>query len=156
LEFSNIHLVAALGFAVAVVLGAVANRTHFCTMGAVSDWVNMGQKGRMASWALAIGIAIAGAQILEMTGVVDLPSSLYRAPDLGIGAYIIGGLLFGIGMTLAGGCGQRSLVRAGWFVFKSSSHWAWISRNVISRIRVLRQLSRACSGWKAQQVCDGS
>lgn len=113
MEFTNIHLVAGLGFAAAVVLGAVANRTHFCTMGAVSDWLNMGQKGRMAAWALAIGIAIAGAQVLEMTGLVDLKTSLYRAPDLGIAGYIVGGLLFGIGMTLAGGCGQRSLVRAG-------------------------------------------
>jgi hypothetical protein len=26
----------------AVILGAVVNKTNFCTMGAVSDWVNMG------------------------------------------------------------------------------------------------------------------
>jgi len=113
MELSNIHLVAILGFVLALVLGAVANRTHFCTMGGISDWLNMGQRGRMAAWVLAMGIAVAGSQLLEISGLVELQSSLYRAPNLGIAGYIIGGLLFGIGMTLAGGCGQRSLVRAG-------------------------------------------
>ncbi len=113
MELSNIHLVAILGFALALILGAVANRTHFCTMGGISDWLNMGQRGRMASWVLAMGIAVAGSQLLEISGLVELNTSLYRTPNLGLAGYIIGGLLFGIGMTLAGGCGQRSLVRAG-------------------------------------------
>jgi len=112
-EFTNIHLVAGLGFLLALVFGAVANRTNFCTMGAVSDWVNMGLKGRLGAWVLAMGIAIAGAQILELTGVVDVGSSIYRTTNFGLGGYLIGGLLFGIGMTLGGGCGQRTLVRVG-------------------------------------------
>lgn len=113
MEFSNIHLVAGLGFVLALIFGAVANRTNFCTMGAVSDWVNMGLKGRLGAWVLAMGIAVAGAQILELTGVVDVGSSIYRTTNFGLGGYIIGGLLFGIGMTLGGGCGQRTLVRVG-------------------------------------------
>ena len=113
MEFTNIHLVAALGFGLAIVFGAVANKTNFCTMGAVSDWVNMGLKGRFGAWVLAMGIAIAGAQILELTGLVDVGSSIYRTTNFGLGGYIIGGLLFGIGMTLGGGCGQRTLVRVG-------------------------------------------
>jgi hypothetical protein len=47
-----------LGFLAGVVFGAVANKTNFCTIGAVSDWVNMGDKGRLRAWFLAIGIAI--------------------------------------------------------------------------------------------------
>lgn len=113
MELSNIHIVAGLGFLLAAIFGAVANRTNFCTMGAVSDWVNMGLKGRMGAWVLAMGVAIAGAQILELTGLVDIGSSIYRTTALGLGGYIFGGLLFGIGMTLAGGCGQRTLVRVG-------------------------------------------
>lgn len=112
-EFSNIHLVAGLGFALAFVFGIVANKTNFCTMGAVSDWVNMGLKGRFGAWILAMGVAIAGAQILELTGLVDLSESIYRTPTIGIVGLILGGLMFGIGMTLAGGCGQRTLVRIG-------------------------------------------
>jgi len=113
MEITNIHIVAGAGFLLALVFGAVANRTNFCTMGAVSDWVNMGLKGRLAAWVLAMGIAIAGAQIFELTGLVDVGSSIYRSANFGIGGYIIGGLLFGIGMTLGGGCGQRTLVRVG-------------------------------------------
>ncbi len=113
MEFSNIHVVTSLGFVLALIFGAVANRTNFCTMGAVSDWVNMGLKGRLGAWVLAMGIAIAGAQILELTGLVDIGSSIYRTTNFGIGGYIIGGLLFGVGMTLGGGCGQRTLVRVG-------------------------------------------
>ncbi len=113
MEISNIHIVAGAGFALAMVFGAIANKTNFCTMGAISDWVNMGHKGRLGAWVLAMGIAIAGTLILELTGVVDISSSIYRSPDFGIGGYVIGGVLFGIGMTLSGGCGQRTLVRVG-------------------------------------------
>lgn len=113
MELSNIHLVAGLGFALAFVFGAVVNKTNFCTMGAVSDWVNMGLKGRFGSWLLAMGIAVAGVQILELTGRIDLTESIYRTTTLGLGGLIIGGLMFGVGMTLSGGCGQRTLVRVG-------------------------------------------
>jgi len=113
MELSNIHYVAGLGFALAFVLGAVLNKTNFCTMGAVSDWVNMGLKGRMGAWLLAMGVAVAGMQILELTGRIDLTQSIYRTSTFGLGGFIIGGLMFGVGMTLAGGCGQRTLVRVG-------------------------------------------
>ncbi len=113
MEFSNIHLVAALGFGIALIFGAIANRTNFCTMGAVSDWVNMGLKGRLGAWVLAMGIAVAGTQILELSGLVSIGDSVYRTANFGWLGYLVGGLLFGIGMTLAGGCGQRTLVRAG-------------------------------------------
>ena len=113
MELSNIHLVAGLGFALACLCGAVVNKTNFCTMGAVSDWVNMGAKGRFGAWLLAMGVAVAGAQLLELTGLIDLTESIYRTSALGLGGFIIGGLMFGVGMTLAGGCGQRTLVRVG-------------------------------------------
>lgn len=113
MEITNIHFVAALGFAIAFVFGAVVNKTNFCTMGAVSDWVNMGLKGRLGAWLLAMGVAVAGAQFLELSGRVDLTESIYRTSTLGLGGFIIGGLMFGVGMTLAGGCGQRTLVRVG-------------------------------------------
>jgi len=113
MEWENIHVVAAYGFALAVVFGAIANKTNFCTMGAVSDWVNMGSKGRLGAWVLAMGVAIIGTQLLELFGLVAVSESIYRGPTFGWLGYILGGLLFGIGMTLSGGCGQRTLVRVG-------------------------------------------
>lgn len=112
-DLSNIHFVALLGFCIALVFGFVGNKTHFCTMGAVSDVVNMGARGRLGSWFLGIGIAIIGVQILRMLGLVSLGESMYLSTQFLYLSYILGGLIFGIGMTLAAGCGQRNLVRVG-------------------------------------------
>ena len=108
-----VMIVVVSGFLLAFVFGAVAQKTDFCTMGAVSDIVNMGDWSRMRMWLLAIAVAIAGANALDLAGFVDLSRSAYPAPRLPWLAFLIGGLIFGIGMTLASGCGSRSLVRIG-------------------------------------------
>jgi uncharacterized protein len=103
-------------FGIAVVMGAVANKTNFCTMGAVSDWVNMGDTGRMRAWVFAIAIAMGGVLVLESTGIARLGTATfppYRSEGFAWIRYVVGGLLFGVGMTLASGCGNKSLVRAG-------------------------------------------
>jgi len=103
-------------FVIAAIMGAVANKTHFCTMGAVSDWINMGDLGRMRSWLLAMAVAIAGVLVLEATGKATIGTSTfppYRTPNFAWLRYILGGVMFGIGMTLASGCGNKTLVRVG-------------------------------------------
>src|SRR5690348_8069933 len=82
-------------------------------MGAVSDWVNMGDTGRMRMWLLAIGVAILGSSALHLAGAVDLSKSIYPGPNFTWLSYIVGGLLFGIGMTLGSGCGSKTLIRIG-------------------------------------------
>ena len=108
------------GFVLAVVMGALVNKTNFCTMGAVSDWVNMGDTGRLRSWIFAIAIAMGGLIILESGGFVDLDSyelkdlrPPYRMSNFEWLRYILGGVMFGIGMTLASGCGNKTLIRVG-------------------------------------------
>lgn len=102
-------------FLLAFIMGAVANKTGFCTMGAVSDMVNIGDYGRFRSWLLAIAVALIGVTILESQGAVDVDNSFppYRDSQLIWLDNILGGLLFGIGMTLASGCGNKTLVRIG-------------------------------------------
>jgi len=100
-------------FALAFVFGAVANKTDFCTMGAVSDWVNMGSFNRMRMWLLAIAVAVLGAAALQAAGLVDLSKSIYPGPNFTWLSYIVGGFLFGIGMTLGSGCGSKTLIRIG-------------------------------------------
>ena len=96
-----------------LLFGAVVQRTHFCTMGAIADLVLFQDWRRMRAWLLAMAIAILGSQALEAGGIVDLGGTLYRASDfLWLGA-LIGGLLFGFGMTLTGGCVSRNVVRLG-------------------------------------------
>jgi uncharacterized protein len=102
-------------FALAVILGAVVNKTNFCTMGAVSDWVNMGDTGRLRSWLFAIAVAILGVVGLEYFGLVEPDQAFppYRAGQLVWAENLLGGILFGIGMTLASGCGNKVLIRVG-------------------------------------------
>jgi uncharacterized membrane protein YedE/YeeE len=112
-------LVAFGGFALAFVFGAVANRTNFCTMGAVSDVVNMGSWGRMRMWLLAIAVAILGSHALQLAGLIDLGQSYYVRANFTWLSYTLGGFLFGIGMTLGSGCGSKTLVRLGGGSLKS-------------------------------------
>lgn len=113
MELGTIHKVAVWGFALAAIFGAIAYRTNFCTMGAISDWVNFGDKSRLRAWALGIGVAVLGTQGLVLAGIVDLGGAIYLTPNFSWLACLVGGLMFGVGMTLASGCGQRSLVRMG-------------------------------------------
>ena len=58
-------------------------------------------------------VAIAGANALDLAGLVDLWGRAYPAPRWPWLAYLAGGALFGVGMTLASGCSSRSLIRIG-------------------------------------------
>ena len=100
-------------FALAFVFGAVGNKTNFCTMGAISDWVNMGDKNRLRMWLLAIAVALVGSSLLQLAGVVNLSKSIYPGPNFTWLSYIVGGFLFGVGMTLGSGCGSKTLIRIG-------------------------------------------
>ncbi len=108
-------------FLIALLVGAVASKTNFCTMGAVSDCINTGDTGRMRAWVFAIGTAIAIVALLEIWAQVDLSlvedgktgKPPYTTPQFVWLRYILGGLLFGIGMTLGSGCGNKTLVRIG-------------------------------------------
>nr|WP_183967971.1 YeeE/YedE family protein [Quisquiliibacterium transsilvanicum] len=105
--------VAWAAFGLSFVLGAVMNRSGFCTMGALSDILNMGDWTRMRMWLCAIGVAVLGAQALALAGLVDLGKSIYTAPRLSWLSNLAGGFLFGFGMVLASGCGSKTLVRIG-------------------------------------------
>ncbi|MGE5523162.1 MAG: YeeE/YedE family protein, partial [Rhodospirillaceae bacterium] len=112
-----IHLQVLLAaFVIGGVLGAIATKTNFCTLGAVSDWVNMGHTGRMRAWVFSMAVALAGVIVMEAAGWLDLGTSTfppYRTPQFAWLRYIVGGLLFGAGMTLASGCGSKTLIRIG-------------------------------------------
>lgn len=102
-------------FIIAIILGVVVNKTNFCTMGAVSDLVNIGDAGRLRAWILAATVALIGVVLLETLGLVNVSSTLppYRGSEFQWGRYILGGILFGIGMTFASGCGNKTLIRIG-------------------------------------------
>ena len=100
-------------FGLAAAFGAIAQRTHFCTMGAVADIVNLGDWTRMRMWALAIAVAMIGFNAMVGLGWIEAAQSIYAAPALIWLSNMAGGLLFGFGMVLASGCGSKTLVRLG-------------------------------------------
>ena len=108
-------------FATTFIMGWVVSKTDFCTMGAVSDWVNMGSTARFKSWMLAAVSALFLVTLLTYTESIDssltqsndTASPPYNTPTFAWLRYLIGGLIFGIGMTIGSGCGNKTLVRIG-------------------------------------------
>lgn len=104
--------VALAGLILGAAFGATVERTHFCTMGAVSDVVLFGSGRRARIWltaTLVVVLAVLGLQFSTDFVVADTP---WRQP-IGLVSLLVGGLLFGIGMVLAGGCVSRTMVRLG-------------------------------------------
>jgi uncharacterized membrane protein YedE/YeeE len=100
-------------FGLALAFGVIAQRSHFCTMGAVADIVNMGDWTRMRMWVLAMAVAIVGFNGMVGLGWVSAADSIYAAPRLTVLSALVGGAMFGFGMVLASGCGSKTLLRVG-------------------------------------------
>lgn len=105
--------VLASAFGLAVVFGALCQRTHFCTMGAISDVYTMGDWHRARLWMAASGAAMLGFQALAASGAIDPAASIYTGSRLLWLSALVGGALFGFGMVLGSGCISRNLVRLG-------------------------------------------
>lgn len=112
-SLSDGTLAALAGLAGGIVLGLAARLGRFCTMGAIEDYLYGQDDRRLRMWALAIGVAIAGVFGLNGAGMLDLSRSIYYAQTWSPVASILGGLMFGYGMALAGNCGYGALARIG-------------------------------------------
>lgn len=100
-------------FGLAVAFGVIAQRTRFCTMGAIADVVNTGDWTRVRMWALAIAVAVLGFNAMVALGWIEARQSIYAAARLLWLSSVVGGGMFGFGMVLACGCASKNLVRIG-------------------------------------------
>jgi uncharacterized protein len=101
------------GLFIGLALGAVAQATRFCTMGALADWFTYGGSARLMMWILAVAVAATGTLGLIGIGWLDASRTVAWSDRFLWLSYPVGGALFGYGMVLASGCPQRSLVKAG-------------------------------------------
>lgn len=101
------------GLALGIAFGALALATNFCAMGAITDLLLMGDGRRLRAWLLAAAVAILGTQALGLIGFVATAGSIYRGGSALVLGSLLGAVVFGFGMVLAGGCVQRALVRSG-------------------------------------------
>ena len=98
-------------FALSAIFGLAAQRSHFCTMGAVSDIVNLEDWTRMHMWAVAAAVAMLGFASMSFIGVIDPNKALYTSSKVLWLSTLVGGLMFGFGMVLASGCANKTLLR---------------------------------------------
>lgn len=169
MDFTIHHQVLLAIFGLAVIMGAIANKTNFCTMGAVSDWVNMGDTGRMRAWLLAAAVAMLGVTLLEAASLATIGTATfppYRGANFAWLRNLLGGLMFGIGMTLASGCGNKTLVRIGGGNLKSVvvliiaaacaylMLWTDFYHNVFGAPVNATTINLAAQGFKSQALGD--
>ena len=106
-------LVLAVAFTASLGLGFVLHRSHFCSMGAVSDWFITGNTRRARQWGLAVATGMLGfAALMVFSGISPL-HTIYNTQRLPWLSLLLGGGLFGMGMVLGSGCASKALVRLG-------------------------------------------
>jgi uncharacterized membrane protein YedE/YeeE len=96
-----------------LILGLAARLGRFCTLGAIEDLLYSSDDRRMRMWVLAIGTGIIGTHLAMQAGLVAGSESAYLALRFSPLGSVIGGLLFGYGMAMAGNCGYGALARLG-------------------------------------------
>jgi uncharacterized membrane protein YedE/YeeE len=90
--------------------GFVFQRSRLCLVRAFREPFMTGDGEHTRAAALAIVVSMLGFAILKFTDLKDKGEWVF--PAAGAGA-LLGGLIFGIGMVLAGGCGSGSIWRVG-------------------------------------------
>src|SRR5260221_12896252 len=102
--------VALAAFAMGAGFGALARWSGFCMRGAVEDALTKAGAPRLRGFLLAMAVAVIATQALVLTGRLDLSKAIVLPSSLFWVGALLGGALFGVGMTLTGGCGTRLLV----------------------------------------------
>ncbi len=99
------------GAVIGLLFGAIVQRSRFCLVAAVSNLVLVKEHSHLHAYMAALAVAIIGTAFLEQGGWVAVADSAYRAPSLNWSGALLGGLMFGFGAMMAGGCATRTVVR---------------------------------------------
>ena len=106
-------LAALVGLIGGTLLGLAARLGDFCTLGALETAIYGGDQRRLRLWGVVLGTAILGTALAAQAGLIDIGATFYHQIAWNPLASIIGGLVFGYGMAMAGNCGFGALVRFG-------------------------------------------
>ena len=109
---SQISIRLTLIMALGISLGFVLQKSRFCLVSALRDPILIGMTQLTRAFLLLLGISILGFALVSWgASVKNIPLRLNVFP-LGVHT-VVGGLLFGMGMVLAGGCSTGILMRIG-------------------------------------------
>ena len=110
---SGTTLTAIVGLIGGLGLGYAARIGRFCTLGAIEDALYGSSFDRLRMWGVALGLAILGCSTLIGSDLLNPFDSFLIRDGWSPLASVIGGLVFGYGMALAGNCGYGALARLG-------------------------------------------
>ena len=142
MDWGSLILALPAGVLLGCAFGALVQRSHFCTMGALADLALFGDWRRLRAWLLAIAVALIGVQALGLAGLVEISASWYAVPRP-LSLVLAGGLVFGFGMTLCGGCASRTLVRLGAGSLKAALALALLAAAALASAGLLAVLAPA-------------
>ena len=111
MEGLNLWLVGG-GLAVGAIFGLLVQRHRFCMVAATGNYLLIKDNRQLLAFVAALLVAISGTQLLEFTETVAIADSSYRNSQLDWFGAAFGGLIFGIGGVLAGGCATSTLVKS--------------------------------------------
>ena len=106
LDFNELGII----FALAMVLGIANQRSRFCFVRAFREPFMTGDGEMTKAAAATFVVVILGFALVKFSEIRDLLVNV--APSTGWPA-LLGGFIFGIGMSYAGGCASGSIWRAG-------------------------------------------
>lgn len=106
----NIWLVGG-GLAVGAIFAVVIQQLRFCLVAGTSNLLLIKDSRQAVAFAITLLIGITGTQILELMDIVDVADSSYRNDTFDWLGASVGGLIFGVGAAVAGGCSVRTIVR---------------------------------------------
>lgn len=92
--------------------GAIMHRSDFCIAGMFRDLFLFRNSPLLRNLVLLIALSMLLFETARLTGLLhyELPSSLFGLPSI---TTLLGGILFGSGMVLAGGCVVGTLYKLG-------------------------------------------
>lgn len=120
--------------------GIILQRCRFCFVRAFRDPFMTGEATIAKAIALSIIIGSIGLTVLKWTGF--RPESLYVIPAFWWGS-LAGGIIFGIGMVIAGGCGSGTLWRVSEGQFK-----LWAALFTFATTNSLMNVLLRTTGWR--------
>lgn len=120
--------------------GIILQRCRFCFVRAFRDPFMTGEATIAKAITISIIIGTLGLTVLKWNGL--RPESLYVVPAFWWGS-LVGGLIFGIGMVIAGGCGSGTLWRVAEGQFK-----LWAALFTFAVTNSLMNVLLRTTGWR--------
>ncbi|MCJ8340650.1 MAG: YeeE/YedE family protein [Pseudomonadales bacterium] len=121
-DFEATELMLYSGLVIGLLFGALAQKSSFCFRMMIVDLAANRSSVAATMFFAALSLAIMGSQWIFYSNQIELQGIIPLLDSYSLGAIVLGGLMFGTGMILAGGCTGRHLVLAAegsarsWFV----------------------------------------